>query len=125
MSPARATYIPAKGSDSNLTREQDIPPVWGHRPPVFIGYGNTAVQTSAPSDIVRLTKYAIFLGILSLVFCWMPFAGIASGVVGFAAGKATTKRLDYKGESSLLASIGKWSSLIGAIISVVFLWQTF
>ena len=124
MSPARATYIPAHGNDSNLAREQDIPPVWGHRPPVFIGYGSTEVQASNPSDIVRLTKYAILLGVLSLVFCWMPFAGISSGVVGFLAGKATTKRLDYIGESSLLASIGKWMSLIGVVISLMFLWQT-
>lgn len=124
MSPARATYIPSQGSDSNLAREQDIPPVWGHRPPVFIGYGTTAAQTSNPSDIVRLTKYAILLGVLSLVFCWMPFAGISSGIVGFLAGKATTKRLDYNGKSSLLASAGKWMSFIGAVISLVFLWQT-
>ena len=123
MSPARATYIPTSDRHTMPSRKQKLPPVWGHRPPVFVGYGATNATKTPNTRTANFSKYALLLGVCSLIFCWVPFAGILMGVTGIFAGSSTIKRMRHKGETAFTAALGKWSSIIGVIVSAVIVWQ--
>jgi hypothetical protein len=90
------------------------------------GGEDTIIQTTQPHPRNELGIAALVVGILAVVFCWFPFAGIVFGVATVAlaiAGRKRIKRGEADNSRTTIASLvlGVAAIIIGGVISAVLL----
>jgi hypothetical protein len=73
-----------------------------------------------------LAVTGMILGICSIVFCWVPFLGLAAGIVGLvlsliAKNKAKAANLGENWDGKAMATAGLICSIIGMAVSVIYL----
>ncbi|RGE24281.1 DUF4190 domain-containing protein [Leucobacter sp. wl10] len=77
---------------------------------------------AAPAQSKGLAIAALVLGIVSLVFCWIPAIGIIAGVVGLILGIIALRKRQSKGMSLtgiITGALGIVASIIILIVSIM------
>ena len=73
-----------------------------------------------PAQPKGLALTALILGILSLVFCWVPVAGAIGGIVALVLGILALRKAQPKGLALTGIITGAVAAVIGIIVTILF-----
>ncbi|WP_336658851.1 DUF4190 domain-containing protein [Leucobacter sp. USHLN153] len=104
--PPAAPAAPPAGSAANMPPAPTAPPA-----PAY---------SAGPVQPKGLAIAALVLGILSLIFVWVPIAGFIGGVVALILGILALRKGQHKGMSLTGIITGALAAIIGLVVSILF-----
>ncbi|MGW9021826.1 DUF4190 domain-containing protein [Leucobacter chromiiresistens] len=110
--------VPPPPAPSSAPNAQAAPNA--HAAPSAPPYTGSPAYAGGPAQPKGLALTALILGILSLIFCWVPIAGAVGGIVALVLGILALRKAQPKGLALTGLITGAVAAVIGIIVTILF-----